>query len=419
MNRLLRMQRGIFYGWKVLAAASWLRALGGGFHSIAFAIMFLPVSRDLNLSRTAASLIFSLSRAEGAMEGPFAGHFIDRYGARIITAIGCAIVGAGYLLLSRAYDFASFTLIYILVISVGFGTAFMHSAGALANHWFFRRRALSLAIVSASMSLGGAIFAPLFAYVVTQYGWRAGAVMSGAVFLVAGLPVTRVIYSTPEDKGLTPLGAPEAPEKTLSAAPNVAGHDIRADFTVRQAMRTGGFWLLVAGSFLRMVGYSSVHVHFIPILVWKGVAEQSAAYYVGVMAAFSIPTHIVLGVAGDRWNRPRVASLCMALGAAGLVFLLLGDDLTKFLFIPMIAAVEALFSVIWATVGDFYGRWHFASIRGYVTLFATTGSMLGPIFAGMVYDRTGGYSLAIQVFAVSFALSALCFWLLRRPGRGV
>ncbi|MBI4331219.1 MAG: MFS transporter [Chloroflexi bacterium] len=417
MDKLLRMYRGLFYGWKVLAAASWLRALGGGFHVLAFSILFLPVSRDLNLSRTAASLIFSLSRAEGAMEGPFVGHFIDRFGARIMVTIGCVTIGVGYLLLSRVYDFASFVLVYILVISVGYGTAFVHSTGALATQWFYRHRALSLAVVGASVSLGGALFAPLFALVVHQFGWRVGAIVSGAVFLAAGLPVTRVIYSTPEDKGLTPLGALKPAAATPQVEPKNAGEDDSSDFTARQAMRSGGFWLLVTAAFLRTFGNAAISLHFIPILTWKGVPEQTAAYYLGAVAAFGVPVHIILGLAGDRWYKPRVLSLGMALGMAGALFLLYGGKKAPFLFIPLLAVVDSVFSVIWATLGDFYGRRQFATIRGFLTLFATIGAMLGPVFAGMVYDRTGGYTLAIQVFAFSFALSAVGFWVVRRPGK--
>ncbi|MBI4331222.1 MAG: MFS transporter [Chloroflexi bacterium] len=411
--------KSVFYGWKMLAAVGWLRALAGGFHTYALAILFLPVSRDLNLSRTAASLIFSLSRAEGALEGPFAGYFIDRFGARILMIVGSVIIGAGYLLLSQVYDFATFLLIYIGVISIGFGAGFTHAPGALANHWFFRHRALSLAIVSATMSLGGALFAPLFAAIVNQSGWRVAAIVSGAVFLAAGLPVIRFIYNTPESKGLSPLGAPKTPARGSAPATGAITDAPDSDFSVRQAMRTRSFWLLVAGGFFRMVGYSAVNVHFIPILNWRGVSEQTAAYYLGMMAAFSVPTNIVLGLAGDRWFRPRVLSLSMVLGTVGLLFLLFGGDRTQFLFIPILAVVDSLFAVLWATLGDFYGRRHFASIRGFVAMFTTSGSMLGPVFAGIVYDRSGDYTLAIQVAAVAFALSALSFWLLRRPGRGV
>ncbi|MDP2718931.1 MAG: MFS transporter [Dehalococcoidia bacterium] len=416
MRQVLKRPSNIFYGWKVLAAASWIRILGGGFHTFALSIFFLPVSRELNLSRTAASLIFSLSRAEGALEGPAAGYLIDRFGARIIMGIGCLTVGIGYLVLTQAHSFLSFTLIYIFIISIGFGASFMHSPTALINHWFYRRRALALAITSAAFSLGGAIFAPVLGTVVHQAGWRTGAIISGAVFILLALPASRLICNTPEMKGLTPLGSPKPlPEPVISPAHTAPAG--KTDFTVRRALKTHSFWLLVVGTLLRMFGFTAINLHFIPILVWKGIPEQSAAYYLGVMAAFSIPTHLILGVIGDRFFRPRLLAIAMAIGTAGLLFLLLGDGntLSLFLFLPLMSVVEGLFAVVWATLGDFFGRKHFATIRGFVTLFVTLGSMTGPIFAGRVFDVSGSYTLVLQVCIVAFSLSSLVYFLMRPP----
>ncbi|MCZ6452564.1 MAG: hypothetical protein O6918_17095, partial [Deltaproteobacteria bacterium] len=68
---------GLYYGWRMLAVGSLMRMLGGGLHFYGFTVFFLPLSRDLGLSRAATSLVFSLARAEGAIEGPLAGYLID------------------------------------------------------------------------------------------------------------------------------------------------------------------------------------------------------------------------------------------------------------------------------------------------------------------------------------------------------
>ena len=68
----------------MVGLVSALRVLGGGLHNYGFTVFFLPLSQDLNLSRAATSLAFSLARAEGALEGPFVGYLIDRFGPRPI-----------------------------------------------------------------------------------------------------------------------------------------------------------------------------------------------------------------------------------------------------------------------------------------------------------------------------------------------
>ena len=65
--------------------------------------------------------------------------------------------------------------------------------------------------------------------------------------------------------------------------------------------------------------------------------------------------------------------------------------------------LEGLFPVTWATVGDFFGRNHFAKVRGSMSFIYTWGSVLGPVMAGAIYDRTQSYMV------LSWILVALCW----------
>ena len=65
---------GLFYGWRMIGASCAIRLLGGGLHAYGFTIFFLPVTQELGLTRAATSLVFSLARAEGAIQGPVLRH---------------------------------------------------------------------------------------------------------------------------------------------------------------------------------------------------------------------------------------------------------------------------------------------------------------------------------------------------------
>lgn len=406
----------IFYGWRVLAAAAAMRVVGGGFHIFAFSIFFLPLIRDLGLSRTAGSLVFSLARAEGAIEGPVSGYMIDRFGPRLVMGIGCLVVGVGYLLLSTVGSYISLLLVYLGLISMAFGSAFMHSPMALTNNWFIQRRALAMSITSASVSVGGAMLTPLLARVTHSYGWRTGALVAGGAFLTIAFPLSRLVRDTPDKMGLAPLGQVVSGASTGQSTLQPAADPPGREFSVREGMRTAAFWMLAVGTLLRLAGFSAVMVHFVPILVWKGIPEATAGYYLSLFALFAIPTHLLMGWLGDVWRRPRVMSLGMALGTAGLIVLLYGDGrMMLFLFMPLFVVVEALFSLTWATLGDFFGRRHFATIRGWLIMFTMVGPVIGPVLAGRIYDVAQSYTLTIQIFVVGFALSSIVFWLLRRP----
>ncbi len=67
-----------FYGWWVIAAVTPLYALASGTYFSGFSFYFLPVTRELGLSRTSMSLALGLARLAGGIQGPFAGYLVDK-----------------------------------------------------------------------------------------------------------------------------------------------------------------------------------------------------------------------------------------------------------------------------------------------------------------------------------------------------
>jgi len=199
---LLKKLTGLFYGWRMVAAASALRVIGAGLHSFGFTVFFLPLSQDLNLNRTSTSLAFSLARAEGAVEGPIVGHLLERYGPKPIMVAAVLLMGVGYLLLSQVHSYTTFLIVYLGVISLAHAGGFMHAPMVLINTWFIRHRARAITISSAAFGLGGVLVAPILSVIVQTWGWRWGAAIGGVLFLVIGLPLCLTIRRSPESMGL-------------------------------------------------------------------------------------------------------------------------------------------------------------------------------------------------------------------------
>jgi MFS family permease len=220
-SRLLQARSKLFYGWFVLSGAMLVNAVGGGIHSYGFSVFFLPLRESLGISAASASLIFSLSRAEGAIEGPLAGYLIDRFGARIMMAVGASIMALGYILLATADSYIAVLLIYLCVIAVGFNCGFGHATLALVNSWFIRRRSLAMPLATSAFSLGGAVVAPALGLAVNAFGWRTAAALAGVAIIVLILPnVLLLIRRSPESGGLRPDGVPEpVPGAPAGAAP--------------------------------------------------------------------------------------------------------------------------------------------------------------------------------------------------------
>ena len=158
-------------------------------------------------------------------------------------------------------------------------------------------------------------------------------------------------------------------------------------------------------------------VHLVPLLVWKGLDEPAAAFYVGVTALATVVIRPLTGWLGDRQSKQAVGAVGVLLGAAGLIVLAYGDDTwgALLLFAVLFSFGDGINSVTWALVGDFYGRAHFATIRGWISMFQSFASMPAAVFTGWVYDQTQSYTYALIVFIVCYGLSGLVLWLIPRP----
>ena len=116
----------IFYGWWMVAITSAMAFFASGVFFRGFTV-FVPAIRDsLQISQAQTNLIFSIARAEGGLEGPFAGWLIDRFGNRKLLIPAVVLAAAGYLMLwAFVRDLLGFTLVYLLMVSLGFVSLFM------------------------------------------------------------------------------------------------------------------------------------------------------------------------------------------------------------------------------------------------------------------------------------------------------
>ncbi len=407
----------IFYGWRMIGLVSAIRVVGGGLHQFGFTVFFLPISQDLGISRAATSLAFSLSRAQGAVEAPLVGYLIDRYGPRPIIVVAVFLAGIGYILLSWVNDYASFLIVYLGVICLAFVAGFVHSPMVVANSWFIRQRARAMTVVSSAVPIGGALISPLLALGVASIGWRWAAFLSGCVFLAVCLPLTFHVKHSPESMGLRPDGestAVETAENPTENSPSRQAENL--DFTSRQAMQTWTFWLLVLSMTARVTCYSAATVHFVPFMVWKGLSEGAAASLLGAFAFVNLLAHFVLGWIADRVNKPRLLALCHLLPALSLPPLMAGSGYWQlWLFTITFTFLDASFPIVWATVGDFFGRRNFATVRGMMSFFYSWGSFAGPVMAGAIYDQTQSYLLVLRIMLVLLTIATLLVLFLIRP----
>jgi MFS family permease len=328
---------------------------------------------------------------------------------------GTLLAGAGLILLSLTHSYLLFLLVFIGPLSFGFQAGFNQATLAVVAHWFRRKRGLAMAIVQTGQSIGGVVIFPLVAVAVLRLGWRAAAVLSGFAVLTL-LPLVLLIRRSPESMGLLPDGERSAGVADIGLA-SVPG-EVK-EFTTREALRTRTFWLLAAFHGLRNVPYAGVTVHLVPLMVWKGLDEAGAAFYVGLTALVTVVIRPLTGWLGDRRSKQTVGAVGVLLGAAGLVVLAYGDGAwwALVLFAVLFSFGDGVNSVTWALVGDVFGRTHFATIRGWISMFQSFASMPAAVYTGWIYDRTQSYTQALVAFVICYGAAAIVLWLMPHPSR--
>lgn len=408
---------GLYYGWRMIGIVSALRILGGGLHQYGFTVFFLPVTQDLGLTRASTALAFSLARAEGSLTAPIVGYLLDRYGPKPLMLAAAGFAGVGYILFSFVTDYTTFLIVYLGVISLAFNAGFVHAPTVVANSWFIALRARAMTVVSAAVPVGGALITPLLAIAVQNLGWRWAALFAGVLFLVAGLPLCLGIHRSPESIGMRPDGAPlQSTANDGNADEKQTDHGVGPDVTAREAFRSPIFWNLICSMTCRSVAFTTVTTHFIPMMVWKGLSQTEASVLLAGFALINLPIHFLLGWIADFVNKPKLVTICLFLGVVAVLPMLWSNSLwALWFFTGLYSVLDASIPVFWASVGDFFGRKSFGTIRGNMNLFYTWGAILGPFVAGAIYDRTQSYALVFTGITISLLISTAMTALLIKP----
>ena len=420
-----------------MAAA--IQSIKNGTFGRGFTLFVLPLRNELALGVTAITVAEMLGRLEGGLIGPGAGFLTDRLGPRIILAAGGIISGVGFILLYFTDSYVFFLLVFVGLISLGFRGGYQNASLPAVNQWFIRRRAMAMSMASTGSGVGGAVVAPLLGLMILTVGWRPAAMISGIAVIAIVLPLSLLVKRSPESMGLYPDGdeptaKPEdAPEGTSDPAqtgiPQRSGTSRRpmaeVDFTVKEAMGTASFWLIVLATGLRNTVHSGLAFLMAPVMVWfmagagRGENEGLAisSLFIGAMSLGNLFFKPIIGLVGDKWSKKRLSALAMLAGALSIVALLnqSGSLWQLGVFVALLSFAESANPLTAAIIGDFFGRRSFATLRGWQHLPDQFMSMSTPLWMALIFDNTGSFYWSLLPLVAIYSLSAVCYWTLPTP----
>ena len=391
-----------------------------GFFFYSYGVFFKAIAEDFGGSRLGVAIGLTVTNAVGAIAAPYVGRALDKYPLRNVMGIGALFMAFGFLGLSFVQNELQFYL--VLGLFIGFGASSMGNWATreLASDWFEKRRGAALGIAAAGVSLSGVIMPYISAELIENFGWRQGfLVYSAFTFLVVVPLIFRFVISRPEDVGLRPDGAMPIKFDDGSIVPPV--EKVPPKVRLLELFKEHNFRMIVLTFSLLFCSMSATLTHMIPRLTDFGYTLVEASLVMSLCAGFGVIGKLSFGWLSDRLSVRKVMAIVIFMQFTGqyLMFSSL-DYLTFAIGASMFGyGVGGVVPMHGAVVGKTFGRDRFGAVLGLMRPAMFPIQILGVPFAGWIFDVTGSYDIAFQVFLGLYFLAALAVSFYRQPAKTV
>ena len=389
----------VFYGWWIVGAGFFIAMYIGGFIHFGFTAVFEPIASDFGWSYAQVSFAASLRGLEMGLLAPIVGLLMDRWGPRRLVFAGAVIIGLGLLLLSRINSLATFYGAFIL-IAMGISTCIGVVPIATVGNWFQKKVTLATGILVSGAATGG-LMVPLATRIIDIFEWRTAMAILGFGAWGILLPLSLLFRHKPEQYGYLPDGdlhrKPPASEGQSSAQGN------ELDIGVKQVLKSSAFWHIAMGFMCHILVMNAVITHVMPYLSSIGLTRSFSSLVASAIPATSIVGRLSFGWLGDKFDKRRVTALGFVLAGLGLLSLGYATTAGAWMLVPSIVLLGLGYGgpipMMPALLREYFGRVRLATVLGLVMGVAALGGMVGPLLAGLAFDRLGSYQVAWFGFA--------------------
>ena len=415
---------GLYYGWYVMITAMFIAGVTTGARN-GFGVFVIPMSEDLDFSRTGISIAAGVGWLMNGITQPVVGHLFDKFNSRKVILLSLLVAGLATAGLSLTFHLYFLIFLFSFVLSTAMSGASIGTLMPLLARWFVKRRTLALGLVASGSSIGGMVLIIFSGYLVALFDWKISWITLGAIVAFLAVPLGFVfLRNNPRDMGLLPDGEPEP---VPGGASPVAERQ-RGLFEVEQwyhSFRSPPIWNLSAAYTVCGITVGLLSVHFVPYADGQlGVDPKMAATIFGVLTGLNAIGAIGGGWLADRFGRKNVLGTvysvrCLAylvliggliaversiqlpiVGSAALPSLWIFAILAGFSWIASVPITASL-------TAEVYGLRALATISGISFLCHQIGAFVSIILGGVLYDMTGSYLLPFSIAAAFLVPAAI------------
>ncbi|XP_005395478.1 PREDICTED: monocarboxylate transporter 14 [Chinchilla lanigera] len=455
------------WAWMMVLSSFFVHILIMG-SQMALGVLNVEWLEEFHQSRGLTAWVSSLSMGITLIVGPFIGLFINTCGCRWTTIVGGLLNALGWVLSAYAANVHCLFITFGVAAGLGSGMAYL-PAVVMVGRYFQKRRALAQGLSTTGTGFGTFLMTVLLKYLCVEYGWRNAMFIQGAVSLnlcVCGAlmrplslgkdgghpggkdPQVIPAPSTESVKSDGQLGSTEEKDSALGregnlcdlqaqecqgqAQPRKNMYALRVVKTMSQVtlrVRKGfrewysGYFgtaslftnrMFVAFVFWALFAYSSFVIPFIhlpEIVNLYNLAEQNDVFpLTSIIAILHIFGKVSLGFLADLpcisvWNVFLMANFTLVLSI--FILPLMHTYAGLAVICALIGFSSGYFSLMPVVTEDLVGIEHLANAYGIIICANGVSALLGPPFAGWIYDITQKYDFSFYICGLLYMLGIL------------
>jgi MFS family permease len=353
-----------------------------------------PMVGSLHTSTASVTGALTTSVLAGAAMAIPVGRWLDRHGGRLLMTFGS--IAATVLVVAWAHV-RTVGQLYLVFVGIGITAAMVLYEPALAVvvSWFDPpRRTTAVLGVIVVAGFASTIFMPLTGALLDRYGWRTALLILAALHGALTIPLHAVAVRKPS--------RPAVPQRPPTR------HD-RA-VAVRTVLRDRRFWWLGTAFVAHGAATSTMAVHLVGFLVYKGHPATFAATVAGLLGVLSVTGRLLLaGVRGRLSLTAVVAAVFTVQAVAALALPIVGRSRVGATL--AVVAFGIGFGVVSlvkpTTVADRYGTTDYATIAGLLATPITLARATTPLAAAGLLATAGGYGAVLVAIGAACLLAAI------------
>ncbi|CAB4604485.1 MAG: MFS transporter [Actinobacteria bacterium] len=389
-----------FPGRWVLGACFTLLTFSSGLGFYGLAVYLQAFSRERQWSVSSISLATTFFFLVGGVAGIPISKFIAKHDVRIMV-LGGATLATVALFSMRFVEHRWQLFVVYIFYALGWSASGMGPVTTVVTRWFHVRRASALAIASTGLSMGGIVVTPFIKWILDSQGIRNGSPWLALIWFLGTVPVTLfLLRAFPQPYGWLPDGARAKPGEFADISGTPLNDAVKTKFF--RAVTFGYIFALGAqvGGALQLVK-----------LVEERTNRSTAILATVVLSSMSIISRFIAGRIIPRVDMTRFTVGLATLQGLSMASIALNESRIGLLLSIAVFGITIGNMVMMQSLllAERFGVRDYPRIAARSGLISFSGTALGPLLLGWLYDVAGGYRAAYLAAAICSLLGAAMF----------